>query len=178
MTVVDTALNTMTGGRVKRIRKFVGDAPFFLTYGDGVSDVDIAKLLEYHKSHGKYCTMTATNIGQRFGVLEIEKNNEISGFREKSESDGSMINVGFMVCEPQMFEYIEGDSTVLEKAPLENLAKDGQLIAYKHDGFWQCMDNIREKNMLENLLDQDKAPWKRWDRQVPSIEARKVTGNI
>lgn len=163
VTVVDTGLNTMTGGRVKRIRKFVGDEPFFLTYGDGVSDVDIAKLLEYHKSHGKYCTMTATNIGQRFGVLEIEKNNEISGFREKSDSDGSMINVGFMVCEPQVFDYIEGDSTVLEKAPLENLARDGQLMAYKHEGFWQCMDTQREKQKLEELWASGHAPWKVWE---------------
>lgn len=125
VTVVDTGLNTMTGGRVKRIRRYVGDEPFLLTYGDGVSDVDIGKLVEYHKQHGKYCTMTATNIGQRFGVLEIEENGRISGFREKSDSDGSMINAGFMVCEPQVFDYIEGDSTVFEKAPLENLAKDG-----------------------------------------------------
>ena len=106
----------MTGGRVKRIRRYVGDDPFMLTYGDGVSDVNIGKLVEYHKSYGKYCTMTATNIGQRFGVLEIENNGQISGFREKNDSDGSMINAGFMVCEPQVFDYIEGDSTVFEKS--------------------------------------------------------------
>lgn len=163
VTVVDTGLNTMTGGRVKRIRKFVGDEPFMLTYGDGVSNVDIGKLVEYHKSHGKYCTMTATNIGQRFGVLEIENDNRISGFREKNDSDGSMINVGFMVCEPQVFDYIEGDSTVLEKAPLENLAKDGQLVAYRHEGFWQCMDTQREKQKLEELWASGRAPWKVWE---------------
>ncbi len=163
VTVVDTGLNTMTGGRVKRIRRYVGDEPFMLTYGDGVSDVDIGKLVEYHKSHGKYCTMTATNIGQRFGVLEIENNGKISGFREKNDSDGSMINAGFMVCEPQVFDYIEGDSTVFEKAPLENLAKDGQLVAYKHEGFWQCMDTQREKQKLEEMWASGHAPWKVWE---------------
>ncbi len=162
VTVVDTGLNTMTGGRVKRIQKFIGDEPFLLTYGDGVSDIDIRQLVEFHRSHGRLCTMSATNIGQRFGVLDIMDNGQIIGFREKSDSDGSMVNIGFMVCQPEVFNYIAGDSTVLEKDPLENLAKDGQLVAYKHNGFWQCMDTQREKMKLEELWESGKAPWKVW----------------
>ena len=162
VTVVDTGLNTMTGGRVKRIQKYVGNEPFMLTYGDGVSDMDIKKLVAFHKQHGKLATMTAVNAGQRFGVLDIGLDNNIKSFREKSQSDGAMINAGFMVLEPQVFDYIEGDSTVFEKAPLENLAKDGQLMAFKHDGFWQCMDAMRDKMQLEELWASGKAPWKLW----------------
>ncbi len=162
VTVVDTGLNTMTGGRVKRVQKHIGNEPFLLTYGDGVADVNIAQLLAYHKEHGHLCTMTATNVGQRFGVLDIEQNGQISGFREKSDSDGSMINVGFMVCEPKVFDYIEGDATVLEKEPIEGLANDGELVAYKHCGFWQCMDTQREKQKLEELWATEHAPWKVW----------------
>ena len=162
VTVVDTGLNTMTGGRVKRIQKYVGNEPFMLTYGDGVSDVDIKKLVAFHKQHGKLATMTAVNAGQRFGVLDIGLDNNIKSFREKRQSDGAMINAGFMVLEPQVFDYIEGDSTVFEKAPLENLAKEGQLMAFKHDGFWQCMDAMRDKMQLEELWASGKAPWKLW----------------
>ena len=162
VTVVDTGLNTMTGGRVKRIQKYVGNEPFMLTYGDGVSDVDIKKLVAFHKQHGKLATMTAVNAGQRFGVLQIAKGDTITAFREKSQSDGAMINAGFMVLEPQVFDYIEGDSTVFEKAPLENLAKERQLMAFKHDGFWQCMDAMRDKMQLEELWASGKAPWKLW----------------
>lgn len=162
VTVVDTGLNTMTGGRVKRIQKYVGNETFMLTYGDGVSDVDIKKLVAFHKKHGKYATMTAVNAGQKFGVLEIAKGDKITSFREKSKSDGSMINAGFMVLEPEVFDYIEGDSTIFEKAPLEKLAEDGQLMAYKHDGFWQCMDAMRDKMQLEELWASGKAPWKLW----------------
>ena len=172
VTLVDTGLDTMTGGRVKRVQKYVGDETFMLTYGDGVSDVDIAKLLEFHKAHGKMATLTAINVEQRFGVLDITEDGFIENFREKSKMDGNRINAGYMVLEPGIFDLIEGDSTVFEKEPLEKVAKMGELKAYKHDGFWQCMDNIREKNMLENLLDQDKAPWKRWDRSVPNLEYR------
>ncbi|MEG0485802.1 MAG: glucose-1-phosphate cytidylyltransferase [Oscillospiraceae bacterium] len=164
VTVVDTGLNTMTGGRIKRVAKHIGNEPFLLTYGDGVSDVNIKEVLEYHKSHGKLCTMTATNVGQRFGVLEIEKNGEISGFREKSNSDGSMINIGFMVCEPKVFDYIKDDTTVFEKEPIEALAAEGQLVAYKHMGFWQCMDTQREKQKLEEMWESGKAPWMMWDK--------------
>ncbi|MEF9969984.1 MAG: glucose-1-phosphate cytidylyltransferase [Ruthenibacterium sp.] len=163
VTVVDTGLNTMTGGRVKRIQKYVGDEPFMLTYGDGVSDINIAELVNYHKQHGKIATMTATNIGQRFGVLDINDNNAIAGFREKSESDGSLINVGFMVCNAEIFDYIDGDDTVLEKAPLENLAKNGELMAYRFNGFWQCMDTVREKEKLEEYWASGNAPWKVWE---------------
>ena len=162
VTVVDTGLKTKTGWRIKRIQKFIGNEPFMLTYGDGVSDVNIADLVKFHKEHGKYCTMTATNVGQRFGILEIDEKKQVEGFREKSNADGSMVNAGFMVCEPNVFDYIEGDQIVFEKEPLENLSKDGQLMAYKHKGYWQCMDNTREKEKLEELWESGKAPWKVW----------------
>jgi glucose-1-phosphate cytidylyltransferase len=163
VTIVDTGLNTMTGGRVKRIRDYVNNEPFLLTYGDGVSDVNIGDLVAFHKSHGRAMTITTVGVGQRFGVLEIDNNNQIIGFREKNDADGSMINAGFMVCNPEIFNYIDGDSTVLEQAPLENLAKDGQLMAYHHSGFWQCMDTLREKQKLEAYWASGKAPWKLWE---------------
>ncbi len=163
VTLVDTGLNTMTGGRVKGIQQYVGNEPFMLTYGDGVSNVDIAKLVEYHKSHGKMVTMTTVNVGQRFGVLEINKDNKIEAFREKNDSDGAMINAGFMVCNPEIFDYIEGPSTVFEKAPLENAAKNGELMAFKHDGFWKCMDTQRDKTQLEEMWNSGNAPWKVWE---------------
>lgn len=163
VTLVDTGLNTMTGGRVKRIQKFVGNEPFLLTYGDGVSDIDIGKLVTYHKCHGKLATITTVNAGQRFGVLDIEENGLINAFREKSDADGSMINGGFMVMEPQVFDYIADDTTVLERAPLEKLAADKQLMSFYHKGFWQCMDTQRDKQYLENLWAEGKAPWKIWD---------------
>ncbi len=178
VTIVDTGYNTMTGGRIKRIQKYVGNEPFFMTYGDGVCDVDINKLLQFHKSHGKLATLTAVKIAQEKGVLDISENNSVRSFREKNSMDGSPINAGYMVLEPSVFSLLDGDGCIFERTPLETLAKDGELMSYIHEGFWQCMDNIREKNMLEKLLAEDKAPWKRWDRQVPSIEARKVTGNI
>jgi len=162
VTLVDTGLNTMTGGRVKRIKKYIGNEPFMLTYGDGVSNVNISKLVEFHKSHGKIATLTAINFGQKFGVLEIEDNKQIKAFREKDDNDGSMINGGFMVLQPEIFDFIEGDSTVFEKAPLEALTKTGQLMAYHHDGFWQCMDTQRDKQHLESLWEKNNAPWKVW----------------
>ena len=152
----------MTGGRVKRIREYVGDEPFMLTYGDGVADVDIARLVAFHKSHGKMVTMSSYNAGQRFGVLDIDENGLIREFREKTKGDGNQINIGFMVCQPEFFDFIEGDDTVLEKAPLETVAKLGQLMAYKHEGFWQCMDTVREKEQLEKLWKKGNAPWKVW----------------
>ncbi len=163
VTLVDTGLNTMTGGRVKRIRKYVGNEPFMLTYGDGVSNVDIDALVKFHKEHGKIATMTAVNVGQQFGVLDIDENGTIHKFREKQDRDGSVINGGYMVLNPEVFDYIEGDSTVFEKAPLERLAAEGQLKAYFHDGFWKCMDTTRDKNQLEKLLAEGKAPWKVWE---------------
>ena len=162
--VVDTGLNTMTGGRVKRIQQYVGEEPFLLTYGDGVSDVDLAELVKFHREHKKYCTMTAASVGQRFGIVEVDEESGVEGFREKDEADGSLVNVGFMVCEPEVFGYLEGDQTVLEKEPLENLSKDGQLMAYRHKGFWQCMDTLREKEKLEAMWESGQAPWKVWDR--------------
>jgi glucose-1-phosphate cytidylyltransferase len=153
----------MTGGRVKRIQKFVGNEPFLLTYGDGVSDIDIGKLVTYHKSHGKLATITTVNVGQRFGVLDIDESGRINAFREKSDTDGSMINGGFMVMEPRIFDFIADDTTVLERAPLERLAADKQLMSFYHKGFWQCMDTQRDKQYLENLWAEGKAPWKIWE---------------
>ena len=162
VTVVDTGLNTMTGGRIKRIKDFVGDETFLLTYGDGVSDIDINQLVEFHKSHGKAVTMSSYNVGQQFGVLDIDDNGMVTGFREKQEMDGSMINIGFMVCNKDIFDYIDGDTTVLEKAPLETLAKKGELVSCCHSGFWQCMDTARDKQKLEKLWGCEEAPWKVW----------------
>lgn len=162
VTIVDTGLNTMTGGRVKRIKDYIGNEPFMLTYGDGVSDVNITELVEFHKSHGKMVTMSAYNAGQRFGVLDIDSSGRITEFREKTQGDGNMINIGYMVCQPEFIDYIEGDSSVLEKAPLETVAKLEQLMAYKHAGFWQCMDTVREKETLEKMWASGDAPWKVW----------------
>lgn len=163
VTVVDTGLNTMTGGRVKRVAPYIGNEPFLLTYGDGVANVDINDLVTYHKGHGKMVTMTSFNAGQRFGVLDIDKAGHIKQFREKTMGDGNMINIGFMVCDPKFLDYIDGDDTVLEKKPMETMAKMGKLMAYKHEGFWQCMDTVREKETLENLWASGKAPWKVWE---------------
>lgn len=162
VTLVDTGLNTMTGGRVKRIQEYVGNEPFMLTYGDGVSNVNIKELVEYHQAHGKMATMTAVNVGQRFGVLEIDKDDTIHSFREKQQDDGSVINAGYMVLNPEIFDYIEGDKTVFEKEPLETVAGKGQLKAFHHDGFWQCMDTQRDKQQLEEHWESGKAPWKLW----------------
>lgn len=163
VTLAETGLNTMTGGRIRRVKEYVGNETFMLTYGDGVSDVNINKLLEFHKSHGKIATLTAVSAGQRFGVLGIGDNDRIEQFREKKNEDGSLINGGFMVLEPKIFDYIEGDATTFENEPLENVAREGQLMAYKHDGFWQCMDAMRDKQQLEALWAAGKAPWKSWN---------------
>lgn len=163
VTLVDTGLNTMTGGRIKRIQKYIGNERFMLTYGDGVSDINITDLLEFHKSHGKICTLTAINVEQRFGVLGIDEENAIHSFREKSTADGSRINAGYMVCEPEVFDYLTDDSTVFEKEPLEEIARRGGLMAYKHNGYWQCMDTKREMDKLEELWDSGTAPWKTWE---------------
>lgn len=163
VTLVDTGLDTMTGGRVKRIEKYVGNETFMLTYGDGVSDVNIAQLVEYHRKHGKLATLTAVSLEQRFGVLDIDDGGQITSFREKSVIDGNRINAGYMVLEPEIFQYIKGDTTVFEKEPLEKLAEQGELMAYQHDGFWQCMDTKREMEKLEVLWDSGKAPWKVWE---------------
>lgn len=169
VTVVDTGYNTMTGGRIKRIQKYVGNEPFLMTYGDGVCDVEIDKLIEFHKSHGKLATLTAVKMAQDKGVLDIQ-DGAVKAFREKNASDGAPINAGYMVLEPQIFDYLTDDTCVFEKIALTKLAEKGQLMSYIHEGFWQCMDNIREKNMLEKLLAEGKAPWKRWERSIPNLE--------
>lgn len=168
VTIMDTGYNTMTGGRIKRIQKYVGKEPFFMTYGDGVCDVDINKLLEYHKSHGKIATLTAVKQKQEKGVLDIE-DGAVKSFREKNIGDGTSINAGYMVLEPSIFNYLIDDKCVFEKVALTELAKEGELMSYIHEGFWQCMDNIREKQMLEKLLTENKAPWKKWEREVPNV---------
>lgn len=162
VTVVDTGLNTMTGGRIKRIQPYVGNEPFMLTYGDGVADIDLKSLETFHHAHGKTVTMSSYNVGQQFGVLDVGDDGLVTGFREKQEMDGSMINIGFMVCEPGIFDVIDGDDTVLEKKPLETLALQGQLQSRCHTGFWKCMDTVRDRNQLESLWASGKAPWKLW----------------
>lgn len=162
VTLVDTGLNTMTGGRIKRVKDFIGDETFMLTYGDGVSDVDINELIKFHKSHGRIATMTSIQPGGRFGILDIDESENVENFKEKSKEDGGWINGGFMVLEPKIIDYIESDSTTFEREPLETVAKEGQLKAYKHYGFWQCMDTLRDKELLEKLWSENKASWKIW----------------
>ena len=162
VTVIDTGLNTMTGGRIKRIQPYVGNETFMMTYGDGVCDVDIVKLVEFHNSHGKIATLTAVMLEQQKGILDIGGNYAVKSFREKNNVDGAPINAGYMVLNPKIFDYIDGDDTVFEKRTLESLAKEGQLMSYMHKGFWQCMDTKREMDMLEHYLATETAPWKKW----------------
>lgn len=162
ITLLETGLDTMTGGRVKRAKDYIGDEPFLLTYGDGVSDVDIKELVAFHKNHGHKITMTSIQPEGRFGALKIEQNNEISSFLEKPKGDGAWINGGFFVCDPSVIDYIADDSTTFEKEPLEKLAKDGELFSYKHDGFWKCMDTLRDKSQLNEMWSSGKAKWKVW----------------
>lgn len=161
VTVIDTGLATMTGGRIKRIRNYVGEEPFMLNYGDAVGDVDIAELLHYHCQHGKLATVSVYNFGQNKGVLDI-KEGTVRAFREKSDLDGNLINIGFFVLQPEVFDYIDGDTTVFEQEPLKKLVAELQLKAYVHRGFWQCMDTLREKQHLEQLWNKGNAPWKIW----------------
>lgn len=163
ITLVDTGLNTMTGGRVKRIQQYIGNETFMLTYGDGIGDIDIQKLIEFHKNHGKYSTVTAVQPTGRFGALELGEDNSVISFQEKPKGDGAWINAGFFVLEPQIFDYIEDDRTLWEREPLNNLSRDGQLAALKHNGFWKPMDTLRDKTKLENLWSTGKPPWKIWD---------------
>ena len=162
VTVVDTGLHTMTGGRIARIRPYVGEETFMLTYGDGVCDVDMNKLLEFHRSHGKLATLTAVRLKQTKGVLDIGGDNAVRSFREKSAKDTAPINAGYMVLEPQVFDYLGGDDCIFEQEPLARLAEEGQLMSYLHTGFWQCMDTQREKLQLERLWQSGTAPWKVW----------------
>jgi glucose-1-phosphate cytidylyltransferase len=163
VTLIDTGSNTMTGGRLKRVQEYVGDDTFCLTYGDGVSDVDLTALIEYHRSQGTLATLTAIQPSGRFGVFSLKNGDgRISHFREKPEGEGAWINGGFFVLEPAIFDYIDGDATVWEKEPLESLARNGQLSAYRHQGFWQPMDTLRDKNYLEELWQTEQHPWKVW----------------
>lgn len=162
VTLVDTGLNTMTGGRVKRIQPYIGNEPFMLTYGDGVCNVDLKGLVEFHKSHGKTATITTVSIDQQKGVLDIGPDNTIRSFREKAASDGAIINGGFMVLNPEVFSYLKDDTTVFEQEPMTRLAAEGQLMSFYHDGFWQCMDTQREMQLLEKLWQSGNAPWKIW----------------
>lgn len=162
VTVVDTGLYTMTGGRIKRIQKYIEDETFLMTYGDGVCDVDINALIEFHRKHGKIATLTAVLKDQSKGVLDIGGDNAVKSFREKKIFDGVPINAGFMVLNSRVFDYIDGDETVFEKEPLERLVKEGQLMSYMHSGFWQCMDSMRERELLNKYLETGKAPWKKW----------------
>lgn len=161
VTLLDTGSNTMTGGRIKRAKEHIGNEPFLLTYGDGVADVDILNTIKFHKEHGKLITMTAVQPAGRFGALDIAESNRVASFVEKPAGEGNWINGGYFVCQPEVLDFIDGDDTVFEKQPLENLATKGELYSYKHKGFWQCMDTLRDKNYLNNLWDT-KAPWKIW----------------
>ena len=162
VTVVDTGYYTMTGGRIKRIQKYIGDERFFMTYGDGVCDVNIQELLDFHIRRGKLATLTAVKVEQRFGVLEIE-NGAVRSFREKSKNDAEPINAGYMVLEPEIFSYLENDNTIFEQEPIRRLVAENQLSSYMHTGFWQCMDTKKEHDRLEEMWNNGKAPWKKWD---------------
>lgn len=159
VTIVDTGLNTMTGGRIKRVKEYIGTDTFFLTYGDGVSDVDIKKSLEFHKKHGKLATITTIQPEGRFGYIDLN-GDQVLSFREKSDHDTGWINAGFMVLEPKVIDYINGDSSVFEREPMEKIAEEGQMMCFKHTGFWQCMDTLRDKEKLEKMWSSNNAPWK------------------
>ncbi len=163
VTLLDTGLNTMTGGRIKKAQEFIGDEPFMLTYGDGVADININKLVKFHKSHGKAMTMTSAQPDGRFGALNIDNNNKVNEFKEKPKGDGSWINAGYFVCEPKVFDYItEGDATVFEQEPLRSLAEEGEIFTYKHHDFWMPMDTLRDKMNLNEMWDKGTAAWKVW----------------
>ena len=162
VTLVDTGNESMTGGRIKAIKEYIDNQTFCLTYGDGLADIDIHKLIKHHQSQKRFATITGTEPPGRFGSLRVE-GSKVIGFQEKPKGDGAIINGGFFVLEPEVFDYIEGKNTLWEKEPLENLAKTNQLSVYKHDGFWQPMDTLREKNYLEELWSSNQAPWKLWD---------------
>lgn len=164
VTLLDTGLDTLTGGRIKRAQKFIGDEPFLMTYGDGVADINIKNVVDFHKKHGKAMTMTSAQPEGRFGALTITSDNKVIKFSEKPKGDGdNWVNAGFFVCQPKVFDYIlKGDATVFEQEPLQNLARDGEIFTYKHNGFWMPMDTPRDKKILQTLWDSDKAPWRTW----------------
>lgn len=162
VTLVDTGINTMTGGRIKRIRKFIGDEDFMLTYGDGVGDVNITELVQFHKKNDKELTVTAVQPSGRFGAMNIKENNEVLSFLEKPKGERGWINGGFFVCKPEVIDYIDNDATTWEKEPMERITEKNELVAYKHHGYWQCMDTLRDKNTLEKLWEEKIAPWATW----------------
>ena len=162
VTLLETGIETFTGGRIKQAKSYIGNNDFLLTYGDGLSDVNISKLIDFHNSHGKHITMTAVQPEGRYGALNIKPDNSILSFTEKPKGDGTWINGGFFVCKPEVFDYIDDDLTTFEEEPLMNLANDNQLMAFKHGGFWECMDTLRDKNNLCRLWDSNQAPWKIW----------------
>lgn len=163
VTLVDTGLETMTGSRIKRVKSYIGDEPFMLTYGDGVSDVDLTELVSFHKSHGKAITMTSVQPEGRYGSLLVDDDQKVLSFQEKPQGDGAWINAGFFVCQPEVFSFIpDGDNIIFEREPLEQLARNGQLYTYKHEGFWRPMDTQRDKTQLETLIEKNKAPWIKW----------------
>lgn len=163
VTIVDTGLNTETGGRIKRVKDYIGNETFMLTYGDAVSNIDINMLLKYHKNQGKIGTMSVYNFGQSKGVVDVSIEGNIKAFREKSNFDGNLINIGFMIFEPDIFDYIEGDNIIFEKEPLNKLIEKQELAAFIHRGYWQCMDTKREKDKLEDMWASGAAPWKVWE---------------
>ena len=162
VTLLDTGIDTMTGGRIARAKSFIGNETFMLTYGDGVANVDLKSLHEFHKSHGKLATMTSVQPEGRFGALDVDSDMKVNSFMEKPRGDGSWINGGFFVCEPAVLDYIEGDETIFERQPLENLANDGELFTYRHSGFWKCMDTLRDKQQLNDIWSRKEAKWKTW----------------
>jgi glucose-1-phosphate cytidylyltransferase len=163
ITLLETGLHAMTGGRIKKAQEFIGDSQFMMTYGDGVSDINIKELVNFHKSHGRAMTLSSVQPDGRFGALNISNKNRIKEFKEKPKGDGNWINAGFCVCEPEVFDYIDSnENIVFEQEPLQNLAKDGQLYTYKHNGFWKPMDSLKDKRDLNKLWDDGEAPWKVW----------------
>ena len=162
VTLIDTGDGTMTGGRIKRVKEYIGNKTFMMTYGDGVGDVDIAKLAEFHKKHGKCATVTAVQPSGRFGAMELDNEDTVRSFQEKPKGDNAWINGGFFVLEPEAIDYVEGDSTIWERTPMEQIASEGQMLAFRQSGFWQPMDTLRDKHHLEDLWNSGKAPWKKW----------------
>lgn len=163
ITLIDTGNDSMTGGRIKRIEPYINGEPFMLTYGDGVGDIDVKALHDFHKAHGKLCTVTSAQPSGRFGALDIASNNTVNSFLEKPKGDGAWINAGYMVCEPGVFDYIkDGDESIWEKQPMESIAKAGEMHAYKHYNFWRPMDTLKDKHDLSEMWDTNKAPWKIW----------------
>lgn len=162
VTVVDTGEDTMTGGRIKRVQKYIGNEPFMMTYGDGVCDVNLHELEQFHREHGRKATLTSVALKQTKGVLELEEGNLVRSFREKKQKDDSLINAGYMVIEPEVVDYIDGDECVFEREVLERLALEGQLMSYRHEGFWRCMDTLLDKKNLEKIWESGEIPWKKW----------------